>query len=87
MVQLVALYAFYRVQQLVQPTATVHLSGREREALSWIAVGKWAADVGEILNISDRTVEWHIRMAMRKLGASNRIQTVVLALRDGLITL
>jgi hypothetical protein len=25
-------------------------------------------------------------MAMRKLGANNRIQTVVLALRDGLIT-
>jgi DNA-binding CsgD family transcriptional regulator len=62
------------------------LSKREQEVLTWIAVGKSAIDVGEILNISDWTVEWHVQMAMRKLGASNRIQTVVLALRDGLIS-
>jgi hypothetical protein len=38
------------------------------------------------INISDRTVEWHVERTMRKLGANNRIQAVVLALRDGLIT-
>jgi hypothetical protein len=32
-----------------------------------------------------RTVEWHIDKAMKKLGARNRIQAVVLAIRDGLI--
>lgn len=33
----------------------------------------------------NRTVEWHIDKAMKKLGARNRIQAVVLAIRDGLI--
>ena len=61
------------------------MSKRELEVLTWIAAGKTAVDVGEILAISDRTVEWHIKTAMRKLGACNRVQTVVLALRNGLI--
>lgn len=37
------------------------------------------------LNLSPRTVEWHVHKAMNKLRAKNRIQAVVLALRDGLI--
>jgi LuxR family quorum-sensing system transcriptional regulator SolR len=39
------------------------------------------------LNISERTVEWHIDRVMKRLGATNRIQAVVIAIRDGLIPL
>jgi DNA-binding NarL/FixJ family response regulator len=38
-----------------------------------------------MLRLSERTVEWHVTQAMKKLDAKNRIQTVVLAIRDGLI--
>ena len=35
--------------------------------------------------LSERTVEWHVKQAMKRLEAKNRIQAVVLAIRDGLI--
>ena len=50
-----------------------------------VTEGLSAHAIGKKLNISDRTVEWHIDKAMKKLGARNRIQAVVLAIRDGLI--
>jgi DNA-binding NarL/FixJ family response regulator len=37
------------------------------------------------LPISERTVEWHIDRTMKRLGARNRIQAVVIAIRDGVI--
>ena len=48
--------------------------------------GLAAAEIADFLNLSPRTVEWHVDKAMKKLGAKNRIQAVVLAIRDGLIT-
>ena len=53
--------------------------------LDLVADGLSAQDIAEKINLSDRTVEWHISQAMRKLGAKNRVQAVVLAIRDGLI--
>jgi PAS domain-containing protein len=37
------------------------LTDREREVLSWTARGKTAGEIGSILSISARTIEWHIR--------------------------
>ncbi len=48
--------------------------------LSWIAAGKSAWEIGEILNISKRTVEEHSQQTVRKLGASNRAHAVALAI-------
>jgi DNA-binding CsgD family transcriptional regulator len=86
-VQMLALYAFYKIQQLIHPKAgaKVKLSEREREVLTWVAAGKTAWEIGELLNISQRTVEWHIQHAAQKLGARNRMQAVVIAARDRLI--
>jgi LuxR family quorum sensing-dependent transcriptional regulator len=42
-------------------------------------------DIGQILNISKRTVDEHSQTAARKLGASNRTQAVAIALRDHII--
>jgi DNA-binding CsgD family transcriptional regulator len=50
-----------------------------------VANGKTAWEIGEVLNISRRTVEWHIQQAVEKLGAKNRVQAVVIAARDHLI--
>jgi DNA-binding NarL/FixJ family response regulator len=38
-----------------------------------------------MLSLSERTVEWHVLQAVKRLDAKNRIQAVVLAIRDGLI--
>ncbi|RME15918.1 MAG: LuxR family transcriptional regulator [Alphaproteobacteria bacterium] len=64
---------------------TAQLSAREREVLQWIAVGKTQADVGDILSISGRTVEVHLRSAREKLGALTTAQAVARAIGMGLI--
>jgi LuxR family quorum sensing-dependent transcriptional regulator len=87
-VHMLALVAFYKIQAQVRPApATVALTDGEREALTWVAEGKTAWEIGEVLAISHRTVEWYIQQAMQKLGARNRVQAVVIAARDGLINI
>ena len=63
------------------------LTAREIEVLRWVANGKSAREIGEILNITKRTVDEHVQSAVRKLGAVNRTHAVALALRDGIIKL
>ncbi len=63
------------------------LTARESEVLRWVANGKSAREIGEILNIARRTVDEHVQTATRKLGAFNRTHAVAIALRDGLIKL
>jgi LuxR family quorum sensing-dependent transcriptional regulator len=53
--------------------------------LGWVARGKSAAAIGEILNITKRTVDEHVQTAMRKLGAANRAHAVAIAVRDQII--
>lgn len=61
------------------------LSAREREVLQWIAAGKSQQDVGDILSISPRTVEVHLRSSREKLGALTTVQAVGRAIGLGLI--
>ncbi len=64
-----------------------HLSSREREILQWATIGKTNWEISAILGISERTVKFHIRNVMVKLGASTRTHMVALGLRNGLIEL
>jgi LuxR family transcriptional regulator, quorum-sensing system regulator BjaR1 len=90
---LMALYAFERLRALrgTPPFTSAcrkrALTPREREVLGWIAQGKTAWEVGEILDIAKRTVDEHVQTAGRKLGARNRTHAIALALRAGTITL
>jgi DNA-binding NarL/FixJ family response regulator len=67
--------------QFTQETLTL----RDREILSLLANGMSARKIAGKLPISERTVEWHIDRTMKRLGARNRIQAVVIAIRDGVI--
>jgi LuxR family quorum sensing-dependent transcriptional regulator len=80
---MVALYAFDRIRRLtgVQPKVPLLLTCREKEVMAWVANGKSAWEVGEILGISKRTVDEHAQSAARKLGAANRTQAVAIAIR------
>ena len=69
-----------------QSTAT-NLTPRECEVLRWVANGKSAWEIGEILEITKRTVDEHVQTAVRKLGAANRTHAVAIALRGGIIKL
>jgi len=64
---------------------TVDLSSREKECLNWVAHGKTSWEIGVILDINPNTVDYHIKNAMNKLDATNRIAAVFKAIRLGLI--
>jgi DNA-binding CsgD family transcriptional regulator len=55
--------------------------------LAWVAQGKSAWEIGEILNIAKRTVDEHVQTAARKLNAKNRAQAVAIALSERIIEL
>jgi LuxR family transcriptional regulator, quorum-sensing system regulator BjaR1 len=86
---LLALYAFERVRKFRPPKCDRKplLTRRELEILAWVAAGKTAWEIGEILNIAKRTVDEHAQAAIRRLGTTNRTHAVALAIRDHLIEL
>lgn len=61
------------------------LSTREIEILQWIAAGKGQQDVADILSISNRTVEVHLRSVRSKLGSVTTAQAVARAIGMQLI--
>ncbi len=75
-----SLHVFHRLQHLVGRGVQGHalLSDSEREILAWASEGKTAWEIGCILSLSHRTVEWHIAQACKKLGATNRLQAIAI---------
>lgn len=61
----------------------VNLTNREMEVLSWIASGKSDWQIGQILKISQKTVNYHVENVKRKYGVATRVQAVVEAMRQG----
>ena len=59
------------------------LTPRETQILEWIASGKSDWQIGKILAISKKTVNYHAENLKRKFGVSTRIQVVVAAMRGG----
>jgi LuxR family quorum sensing-dependent transcriptional regulator len=88
-IHLMALYAFERARQLVLPDRelTNPLSAREREVLQWSAMGKTASEAAEIMNITERTVTFHLERVREKLGAQSKTHACVKALQHRLIDL
>lgn len=67
------------------PEMEASLSDREVEVLRWTAEGKTSAEISYILNISGRTVNFHISNAMIKLNAVNKTSAVIRAARIGIL--
>ncbi len=86
-IHLMAMYGFDRVRRLLDPERLRprSLTARERETLAWASQGKSAWETGEILGISQRTVEEHLAAARRKLGAVNRVHAVAIGIRERVI--
>jgi DNA-binding CsgD family transcriptional regulator len=59
---------------------------RESQVLNWVAAGKSDWAIGQILNISGKTVNFHVENAKRKFGVGTRIQAVIAAMREGRIS-
>jgi DNA-binding CsgD family transcriptional regulator len=55
------------------------LNDREIEALTWVARGKTSAQIGEMVGLSKRTIDFHLDNARIKLGATTRTQAAIKA--------
>ncbi|MBI44182.1 DNA-binding response regulator [Marinobacter lutaoensis] len=57
------------------------LTQRESDVLLWIANGKTNREIGQILDMSPRTVNKHLEQVFRKLGVENRTAAAACAIR------
>ena len=64
---------------------TEPLADRELACLTWTAAGKTSAEIAEILELSEHTVNHYLNRATKKLDAVNRTQAVAKAIRRNLI--
>jgi DNA-binding NarL/FixJ family response regulator len=62
-----------------------HLTPRELEVLAQLGEGRSVAQVAHLLHMSESTVKTHVGRLYDKLGAGNRTQAVMAAVRLGLV--
>ena len=61
------------------------LSSREKEVMRWLMEGKTNWETSRILNISERTVKFHVQNILSKLRSSTRGHAIALAIESGLV--
>jgi DNA-binding NarL/FixJ family response regulator len=73
------------VQHPRQMPVDFALTDREIEALTWVTKGKSSTDIAVLMNISERTVNFHINNVIHKLGVATRVQAAIRCALLGLI--
>lgn len=63
------------------------LTAREQHVLAFMTKGQSNAQIAELLGISENTVKNHVRSILETLQAPSRTAAVVMALRNGLVSL
>ena len=64
---------------LAKPSSILtNLSDHQMEILRWAAHGKSNRDIGEIIGQKKRTVDYHIKAILMKLGVSTKMQAVAI---------
>lgn len=62
------------------------LTERELTCLQWVSIGKTSWETGRILGLAERTINFHIQNACRKLGVHSRQAAITTAMRTGLLS-
>ena len=62
----------------------IELTRREEEVLFLLLKSLTDREIAAALNVSPRTVSWHVRHILEKLGATSRREAIALARRAGL---
>jgi len=61
------------------------LTSRELECMHWAAMGKTSWEIGVIIGLAERTINFHIARACEKLGVNRRQAAVCIAIQRGLL--
>lgn len=73
------------MEHLSEPERAETLTPRERTVLELLARGLQNKEIAGELNITERTVKFHLSAIYAKLGAGNRTEAVTIALQQGLV--
>ena len=73
------------VERNVDKEKIALLTRREMEVLKLLSVGLYNKEIGEKLNISERTVKNHISSIFKKIEVTDRTQAAVFSIRNKLI--
>ena len=73
------------VLEKLMPEVGINLSEREAEVLRWTAEGKTSGEVSGIMNLAERTVNFHVNNAVAKLAAANKTAAAIKAALLGLL--
>ncbi len=79
--KLVDIYAQINISTMKQ----IKFTKRESECLKGACEGKTAWEISQILDITERTVLFHINNTVKKLNATNRQHAVAIALKNHLV--
>ena len=71
--------------KLAEHVASDALTPRQEEVLRLLAEGKSNLEIADSIFISEGTVKAHVRAILRKLGARDRTQAIMVAMRRGLV--
>lgn len=74
-------------KRLSETIGRVELSQRELEVLTFVAMGKSNKEIAERLFISDKTSRNHVASCLLKLGANDRTEAAMIAIKRGIIRL
>jgi LuxR family transcriptional activator of bioluminescence operon len=80
-----ATYLFSRFVKVVSKEKINKLTPRELDCLFWACEGKTAWEISQIIDVSERTVLFHLNNSTKKLSACNRQHAVALATIKGII--
>ncbi|HSI49482.1 MAG TPA: response regulator transcription factor [Ideonella sp.] len=72
-------------QELSLRLADEALSPREVDVITQVAAGGANKQVADRLGVSEETIKTHMKSILVKLGASDRLQAVVIAMRRGIL--
>lgn len=80
-------YICAEIASLMRKRATteVTLTERETEILKLLAEGYNSRRIAEILFISEKTVKWHRKNLLNKLGASNTSELIAIVIKKKLV--
>jgi DNA-binding NarL/FixJ family response regulator len=73
------------LEQLSGSERVEELTPRERTVLALLAQGRQNKEIARELEITERTVKFHLSAIYGKLGAGNRTEAVAIALQQGLV--
>lgn len=70
-----------------QQLDNIRLTPRQRQVLELLVQGSTNRRIGRVLEITEQTVKAHLYVLYQKLGAADRTEAVLIALRSGMARL